>query len=108
VAGDPFQVTVHARSGAGTLRNAGIALTVPSGWTVSGTPTTSGSPELLVPSNSETTTTFTVTPAAGATADQYKIAARLASGTKSGYTDNVVQIVPPAEGRFHRWGKYAE
>ena len=26
----------------------------------------------------------------------------------TGYTDNVVRIVPAVEGRFHRWGKWAE
>ncbi|HEX9230359.1 MAG TPA: PIG-L family deacetylase [Jatrophihabitantaceae bacterium] len=33
VAGDPFQVTVHARSGAGTLPAGSVALSVPAGWT---------------------------------------------------------------------------
>ncbi len=103
VAGDPFQVTVHARSGAGTLPAGSVALSVPSGWTA-----TAAQPIGPITPSGESTATFTVAPAAGATADQYKIAARLTDGTMSGYTDNVVQIVPAAEGRFQRWGKFAE
>ena len=30
------------------------------------------------------------------------------AGGKTGYTDNVVAIVAPVEGRFQRWGKWAE
>ena len=52
---------------------------------------------------------FTVTPAAGATVNQnYKIAARYTSGAATGYTDDVVRVVAPAEGRFQRFGKWAE
>ena len=103
VAGDPFQVTVHAKSGAGTLPAGSVALTVPDGWTA--TPAQQIGP---ISTSSEATATFTVTPAAGATPDQYKVAAKLTDGKKSGYTEKVLQIVPAAEGRYHRWGKYAE
>ena len=30
------------------------------------------------------------------------------SGANTGYTDDVVRVVPAAEGRFHRWGNWAE
>ena len=36
VAGDSFQVTVHTKSGSGTLPQGSVKLNVPSGWTVSG------------------------------------------------------------------------
>jgi len=103
VAGDPFQVTVHAKSGSGTLPKSSVALTVPSGWSVSG-------PQQLgkISASKETTATFTVTPPAGATAGQDKISALLTAGKMTGYTNNVVQIVPAAEGRFQRQGKFAE
>jgi LmbE family N-acetylglucosaminyl deacetylase len=103
VAGDSFQVTVHARSGSGTLGQGKVALNVPPGWTVSG-------PQSLGPISaaSESTATFTVTPGATASAGQYKISAQLADGKMTGYTDDVMQVVPAVEGRFQRWGKYAE
>lgn len=103
VAGDSFQVTVHAKSGSGTLPAGSVKLNGPSGWTVSG-------PQSIGPisSASESTATFTVTPSASATAGQYKISAQLTDGKMTGYTDNVMQVVPPVEGRFQRWGKFAE
>lgn len=103
VAGDPFTVTAHARSGAGTMPAGFVALTVPRGWKVS--PAKKLGP--ISPSR-ESTATFTVTPAASTTAGEYRIAAHLVDRAKTGYTDNVMQIVPPAEGRFHRWGKFGE
>ncbi len=103
VAGEPVTVTVHARSGKGTLPAGSVHLTVPSGWALSGS--TRIGP---INPNSETTATFTVTPATSAAAGEFRIAANLTAGAKSGYTDNVLQIVPPAEGRFQRWGKFAE
>src|SRR5215469_51795 len=103
VAGDSFQVTVHTKSGSGTLPPGSVKLNVPSGWTVSG-------PQSVGPisSASESTATFTVTPSADASANQYKISAQLTDGAMTGYTDNVMQIVPAVEGRFQRWGKFAE
>jgi LmbE family N-acetylglucosaminyl deacetylase len=103
VAGDSFQVTVHAKSGSGTLLPGSVKLNVPPGWTASG-------PQSVGPisSTSESTATFTVTPSSSAAASQYKISAQLTDGHMTGYTDNVMQIVPPVEGRFQRWGKFAE
>jgi LmbE family N-acetylglucosaminyl deacetylase len=103
VAGDPFQVTAHIRSGSGTLHNASLALSVPSGWTASG-------PQKIkkISSSGTTTAVFSVTPPAGAAVGQDKIAAHLSVGKMTGYTDNTMQIVPAAEGRFQRNGKFAE
>lgn len=103
VAGDSFQVTVHTKSGSGTLPAGSVKLNVPSGWTVSGSQSIGP-----ISSATESTATFTVTPSASATAGQYKISAQLTDGQMTGYTDNVMQVVPPVEGRFQRWGKFAE
>ncbi len=57
----------------------------------------------------ETTVDFTVTPDASAAVNtNFKISAEYETGDASGYTDDVVRVVPPAEGRFQRWGKWAE
>jgi len=103
VAGQPLDVTVHTRSGAGTLPAGAVELTVPSGWTV--TPAQDLGP---IGAGAESTATFTVTPAGDAAASRYKIAANLTTGDMTGYTDNVMQIVPAVEGRFQRWGNFAE
>ena len=44
--------------------------------------------------------------ATSAVTNNYKISALYTGGATTGYTDNVVRIVPAVEGRFHRWGKY--
>src|SRR6185437_11054957 len=62
-----------------------------------------------ITSAQESTATFNITPSASATVNtNFKISALLSTGGMTGYTDNVVQIVAPAEGRFHRWGNWAE
>jgi LmbE family N-acetylglucosaminyl deacetylase len=104
VPGAPFQATVHARSGAGTLPAGTVALTVPAGWTVD-------PPKAIGPiaDSGESTATFTITPSDSAAVNtNFKVAALLATGGKTGYTDNVVRAVAPVEGRFQRWGKWAE
>lgn len=104
VPGTPFQATLHVRSGGRTLPGGRVALDVPDGWTTDG-PHQTGP----ISSSGETTVTFTVTPDGdAATGQNARVAARLTSGRMSGYTDDVVRVVPPAEGRFHRWGKWAE
>ncbi|MGH3406980.1 MAG: NEW3 domain-containing protein, partial [Streptosporangiaceae bacterium] len=103
VAGDSFQVTVHTKSGSGTLPAGSVHLNVPAGWTVSGS-----QPIGPISPSSESTATFTVTPNSSAAAGQYKISAQLTDRKMSGYTDNVMQVVPAVEGRFQRWGKFAE
>jgi LmbE family N-acetylglucosaminyl deacetylase len=104
VAGAPFQATLHVRSGGRALPRATAALTVPQGWTVDG-PKSLGT----ITRVRESTATFTITPPAGAAVNtNYKISALLTSHGMTGYTDNVVRIVPPVEGRFQRWGKWEE
>ncbi|WP_350278800.1 PIG-L family deacetylase [Kribbella sp. HUAS MG21] len=104
VAGEPFQATVHLRSGAGPLLPGKVALTVPDGWKVSA-PQRVG----IVTATRETTVTFTVTPSANAPVNQNaKVSALYTTGSKTGYTDNVVRIVSPTEGRFQRWGNWKE
>lgn len=104
VGGTPFQATVHVKSGGAALPAGTVALTVPSGWTVD--PAKAIGP---ITSASESTATFTVTPPASAAVNtNFKISALLTSGGMTGYTDNVVRIVPPAQGRFQRWGKWEE
>jgi hypothetical protein len=104
VAGEPFQATVHLKSGSGKLRPGKVALSVPAGWTTEG-PKQVG----WISDQKETTVSFTVTPAANAVVNQNaKISAVLTSGDQMGYTDNVVRIVSATEGRFQRWGNWQE
>ncbi|QGN35722.1 LmbE family protein [Microlunatus sp. Gsoil 973] len=104
VPGQPFTVTLHLRAGKGVIPNATARLMLPAGWT------SDGQKRLAVTGRAdETTVDFTVTPAAEGAIGQYaKIAAQVTAGRASGYTDNVVQLVAPAEGRYQRWGKWAE
>ncbi|MBO0845660.1 MAG: PIG-L family deacetylase [Nocardioides sp.] len=101
--GTPFQVTLHASPGSRSLTGGQASLTVPPGWT------TSGPQQLQFRAGGGDSATFTVTPPTDATVEQfYRISAQLKSGDATGYTDTVVRVVPPAEGRFQRWGKWAE
>ena len=96
VAGAPFQATVHLQ---GKLAQGNVTLTVPQGWTTDGPKHLKGSGDV----------TFTVTPAANAPVNQNaKISALYTDGAKTGYTDNLVRIVSPVEGRFQRWGNWQE
>ena len=105
VTGQSFQATVHLKSGSGTLPAGMVALMAPAGWTVD----SASKPVGPVGSDTETTVTFTVTPGAAAAANtNYRISALLTSGGMTGYTDNAVRIIPAVEGRFHRWGNWAE
>ena len=104
VAGVPFQATVHLKSGSGTIAAGTVALTVPPGWTVD-----AAKPVGPVGPDSETTATFTITPSAGALVNtNFRVSALFTSGAITGYTDNAVRIVPAVEGRFQRWGNWAE
>ena len=38
----------------------------------------------------------------------FKLSAVWTSGSNTGYTDQVVRVVSPVEGRFHRWGNWEE
>lgn len=104
VPGQPFQATLHVRSGGRTLPRGTVSLGVPDGWTTDG-------PKQIGPiiGGSQATVTFTVTPSKDAPVGQNaKISARLSTGQMTGYTDDVVRLVPPSEGRFQRWGKWSE
>jgi LmbE family N-acetylglucosaminyl deacetylase len=104
VPGDTFQATVHLRSGAGTLPAGTVKLGVPEGWTVE--PAKAVGP---VTDSAEETVTFDVTPAGSAAVNtNVRISALYTTGAKQGYTDNVVRVVSPVEGRFERWGKWEE
>lgn len=104
VAGESFTATVHLKSGHKKLGSGTVELTVPSGWNVDGTKSIG-----KVSDKHETTVSFTVTPAPDALVNQNaKISALYTTGSRTGYTDNVVRIVSPTEGRFQRWGNWAE
>jgi LmbE family N-acetylglucosaminyl deacetylase len=104
VAGVPFQATLHLKAGATAIPAGSAALTVPSGWTVD-----AAQPLGPVAKGAEATATFTITPSASAAVNtNFRISALFTSGAVSGYTDNAVRIVPAVEGRFQRWGNWAE
>ena len=104
VPGKTFQATVHVKSGKGTLPSGTVELTAPAGWTVE--PAKRIGP---ISSLRESTVTFDVTPSASAPVNaNAKLSALLRTGGKTGYTETVVRIVSPVEGRFERWGKWEE
>jgi LmbE family N-acetylglucosaminyl deacetylase len=105
VPGEPFQATLRLKAGSGLIGAGRVDLTVPTGWTVDA----ASKPLPATGTATETAVTFTVTPSAGATLDaNAKIAAVVTSGSMTGYTDNVVRIVPSVEGRLDRFGTWAE
>src|ERR671923_2815819 len=96
--GSPFKVTVHVKSGDGTLPAGTVSLSAPAGWTVDG-------PKAIGPisSKKESTVTFNVTPSASTAVNaNYRLSALLKTGGKTGYTDTTVRVVSPVEGRFQR------
>jgi LmbE family N-acetylglucosaminyl deacetylase len=102
--GGTFQATVHLRSGSGTLPAGTLTLNVPQGWTTDGAKSVPA-----VSDGSEQTVTFDVTSAASSAVNaNYRVSASYVSGSMKGYTDQVVRVVSPVEGRFHRWGNWAE
>src|SRR5262249_38697198 len=104
VAGQPFTATLHLTApGSSGIPAGPVAPTVPSGWTVD-----PAKPAGPIAAGGSASVDFTVTPASSAVTNNYKISALYSSGSTTGYTDSVVRIVPAVEGRFHRWGKYAE
>jgi hypothetical protein len=104
VPGETFQATVHLRSGRGTLRAGSVELSVPVGWTAG-----PAKPVGPVSQRADRTVTFDVTPSGLAAVNRdYKLAALYRTGGRTGYTDDVVRIVSPVEGRFERWGKWEE
>ncbi len=104
VPGETFQATVHLRSGGRTLRPGSVDLDVPAGWTVDAEKDVG-----RVTRKTEKTVTFDVTPSGSAAVNSnFRISALYRTGSRTGYTDDVVRIVSPVEGRFERWGKWEE
>src|SRR3954465_6009977 len=102
--GTPFQAVLHVKSGAGTIPAGTAALTVPAGWTVD-----SASKATPAVGADEQTVTFTITPSTSAAVNSnFRIAATWTAGAAKGYTDQLVRVVSPVEGRFQRWGNWAE
>ncbi|GAA1764665.1 NEW3 domain-containing protein [Agromyces humatus] len=101
-AGEPFEVTVAARSGDGDLGGGTVSLVVPAGWQVSEPVEIDG-----IGDADASDATFTVTPAADAVAGVYKLAASF-DGDVTAYNDTRIALVAPVEGRFERWGNMAE
>ncbi len=103
--GTPFDVTLNLKAGGGALAAGTAALTLPAGWTATAT----SKPVGAIADGTSNTVTFSVTPPADAAVDaMYKIAARYTTAGKTGYTDDTVRLVSPAEGRYQRFGKWAE
>jgi LmbE family N-acetylglucosaminyl deacetylase len=102
--GGAFQATLHMRAGAGTIPAGTATLNAPAGWTVE-----ASKPTPAVGTGAEQTVTFTVTPSTTAAVNQnHRISATWKAGSATGYTDQVVRVVAPVEGRFQRWGNWAE
>ncbi|WP_350348193.1 NEW3 domain-containing protein [Agromyces sp. G08B096] len=100
--GEPFEVTVAARSGAGELDGGTVSLAVPAGWQVTDPVEIGG-----IGDEDATKATFTVTPAADAPVGVHKLAATF-DGAVTAYNDTRIALVAPVEGRFERWGNMAE
>ena len=91
------------KSGAGTIPAGTATLTVPSGWTVGAAQAT--------PAVRRDRVDARIHDHAGATAavnTNFRVSANWVAGAATGYTDQVVRIVSPVEGRFHRWGNWEE
>ncbi len=103
--GAPFVATLNLKAGGGALAAGNAALTLPAGWTADAM----SKPVAAIADGTSNTVQFTITPPVDAAVDaMYKIAARYTVGTMTGYTDDTVRMVSPAEGRFQRFGKWAE
>lgn len=95
LAGEPFEATVTLTAPAQALPGARVTLEVPDGWTVAGSGAVG-----TVPTGRTVERTFTVTPAADAGAgDRHRVIARLSTRAGSGYSDRVVQVLPPVSAR---------
>jgi Ca2+-binding RTX toxin-like protein/LmbE family N-acetylglucosaminyl deacetylase len=104
VADAAFEATLHVKSGSGSLPAGEVELTVPADWEVDDATKPIGP----ISDAAESTVTFTVTPSATAAVGDYKLAAELTTGSMTGLTEERVKVVPPVEGRFERWGRWAE
>ncbi|KAM9864165.1 hypothetical protein ACIFOC_03071 [Leucobacter aridicollis] len=100
---EPFDVTVSARSGGDTVAAGSLELQLPDGWTA--TPAQQFGP---ITSDATATATFTVTPAGSTPGAVSKIGATFTAGDVSAYNDTRVALTAGVEGRFQRWGNFAE
>jgi LmbE family N-acetylglucosaminyl deacetylase len=102
--GTTFQATVRVKSGKGRLPRGTVELTAP-GLIVDDALKPIGP----ISARRESTVTFDVTVPAGAAINtDVRLSALLRTGGRTGYTDTAVRVVSPVEGRFQRWGKFAE
>ncbi len=101
--GTSFTATVSL--GGAAIPAGTVNLQLPTGWTADNV----SKSITAATAATNSSVSFTITPAAGAvTNTNYRIAARYVNGTTTGYTDGVVRVVAPVEGRFHRFGNWAE
>lgn len=93
-AGQPFTVVAHVKNGGKEAwSGARVELAAPAGWSVQ------GAGELgALAAGGEQTTTFTVTPAAGAELGRHALGATLRVGEASGQTREAVELVPAVTG----------
>ena len=104
VPGIRFHATLHLSADDVALRAGRVRLRVPDGWQVNGS---RHIPRIAA--HHSRTVRFAVTPGADASVGQdAKISALYRAAGRTGYTDQVVQMVPAVEGRMHRIGKWAE
>jgi LmbE family N-acetylglucosaminyl deacetylase len=104
VAGEAFHVTAHVSSSGRAIPNAAVSLSVPAGWTASG----SGD---LPPVNQArpAATTFTVIPAPTAAPGRFRIAATLrTAGGATGQTNLAVRVAPAVSGLVQRLPQVAQ
>lgn len=100
--GEPFDLIVKSRSGGATIPAGEVKLTLPAGWTST---TAQLGP---ISKSAEATATLRVTPPADATLGRHQIGVTFTSGGVTAYNNTRVEIVPGVQGRFQRWGNFAE
>lgn len=106
--GEPFEVTVTSRSGGGTISPGSVKLGLPEGWTYRLDHNNQKKKFGPIRANADASQTFIVTPAEDAALTRYKISATFDNGKVTAYNDTRVEIVAGVEGRFQRWGNFAE
>lgn len=104
VGGKSFRATLHLTAADKAVPAGNVSLQLPKGWT------TPKSQHVAKTKPGHTRkVTFKLTPPKKAdTSAKARIGAKLQTPRASGYTDNTVHLAPAVEGRFHRWGKWAE
>ncbi len=106
VPGEPFDVSLQLKADGGRSPAGTAQLDVPAGWTVDA--------RRAAPSARSRAATATWRssrsrrPRARRSTRTTRSPAATRAGRPTGYTDDVVRVVSPAEGRFQRFGKWAE